>query len=571
MDDLIDIFASRVDKDKSFADKFKNCNANSDRVKLIRDKLKELSIAIVDRNAHRNALTNKNDEKSLEFRQSGHKWYSQGGRHFDALENYNESLCFAEINSENLSLSYASRAAVYYDWKLNPLCYENIQMAKNAGYPDRLKNELITLQTKCKKKLKRSKKGVRNLATFEPSLSFKAHEKVPFIADCLDIRKNKKYGRYIITNRDLFPGQIIAIEERFFAVLLPKLRYQRCANCLRENDLSLIPCRGCTGAMFCSQNCYDEAHKSFHQFECPIIDFIHETCNRTQLIALRSALYAFTSYDSIAELKEVLSNIENIEVTAFSCQYPTTCKKEQFLKILSFPTKQAERSTEELLAVAAVASALYDQLIERTMLKSLLPNDDDRNVLLELLFRFLQIARMYFHTLSLSNRQYGTPQGGVIGSTVLPFCSLINHSCSPNIIRISFGTKMVVFVLRNIRKGEQLFDNYGSHHFKDSLTYRQDDMQVNYLFTCDCPACTNNFPSNKNLPIVNIENEVTDMDTAKLLSGDAAYAVHRWKRFCDYLAKHDDQYPCVQLNLAQSHLREALHIMADNISISLKY
>lgn len=461
MDDLIDIFACRIEDDKSFADKFKNCATNSDRVKLVKNKLGEYSISIVGQNAQKNLLTKKHDGKSLEFRQSGHKWYSQNGKHFDALENYNESLCFAEESSENLGLSYASRAAVYYDWKLNKLCYENIQMAKNSGYPERLKNELITLQNKCKKKLKRSKKNLKSDTIFEPSLSFKPHDKVPFIANCLDIRRNKKYGRYIITNRNLSPGQIVAIEERYFAVLLPKLRYQRCANCLSENSLSLIPCRGCTGTMFCSQNCYDEAHKSFHQFECPIIDFIHETCNRTQLIAIRSTLCAFTCYDSINELKEVMSNIDNIEVTAFSCEYPTTSMKQQFLKILSFPTKQTDRSTEDLFGVAAVTSALFDQLMERTNLKLLLPNEDDQNLLIELLFRFLQIARMYFHTLSLSNRQYRSPQGGVIGSATFPFCSLINHSCSPNIMRIPFGTKIVVFVLRNIKKGDQLFDNYG--------------------------------------------------------------------------------------------------------------
>lgn len=461
MDDLIDIFANKIEDDKCFAEKFKNCSTNSDRVKLVKNIFKEYSISIVGQNAPAISSSNKHDGKSLEFRQSGHKWYSQEGKHFDALENYNESLCFAEENSENLSLSYASRAAVYYDWKLYQLCYTNIQMANKSGYPDRLKTELITLQTKCKKKLKKSKKNLKNITTFEPLLSFKSHDKVPFIASCLDIRRNKKYGRYIITNRNLSTGQIIAVEERYFAVLLPKLRYQRCANCLKENNLSLIPCRYCTGAMFCSQNCYDDAQKSFHRFECPIIDFIHETCNRTQLIALRSTMWAFECYDSIDELKQVMSNIDNIEVTAFSCEYPTKSKNEQFLKILSFPTKQSERSTMDLAGIAAVTAVLFDTLMERTNLKLLLPNEDDQNLLIELLFRFLQIARMYYHTLSLSNRQYRSPQGGVIGSATFPFCSLINHSCSPNIIRIPFGTKMVIFVLRNIKKGEQLFDNYG--------------------------------------------------------------------------------------------------------------
>lgn len=96
-------------------------------------------------------------------------------------------------------------------------------------------------------------------------------------------------------------------------------------------------------------------------------------------------------------------------------------------------------------------------------------------------------------------------------------------------------------------------------------------MLTNYLFTCDCVACTKNFPLHKNLSNDTIENGVTDVDTTKLLSGDAVYAVQRWKRFCEYLTKYDSKYPCTQMTIVQTHLREALHIMADNVSISLKY
>lgn len=125
--------------------------------------------------------------------------------------------------------------------------------------------------------------------------------------------------------------------------------------------------------------------------------------------------------------------------------------------------------------------------------------------------------------------------------------------------------------VRKLRHEKLRFFPFRSHHLSDSLTYRQEDMLINYLFTCDCFACANNFPSQKNLSNENIENGVTDTDTARLLSGDAVYAVQRWKRFCEYLSRYDSKYPCVQLNVAQCHLREALHIMADNISISLKY
>lgn len=52
-------------------------------------------------------------------------------------------------------------------------------------------------------------------------------------------------------------------------------------------------------------------------------------------------------------------------------------------------------------------------------------------------------------------------QSVCIGNGIFLFSSLFNHSCSHNVDRIIVDNKMVMWVQKPIKKGEQLFINYG--------------------------------------------------------------------------------------------------------------
>jgi hypothetical protein len=43
-----------------------------------------------------------------------------------------------------------------------------------------------------------------------------------------------------------------------------------------------------------------------------------------------------------------------------------------------------------------------------------------------------------------------------IGATALPFCSLINHSCNPNVSRITTKECTIIFALVPIEKDSQV-------------------------------------------------------------------------------------------------------------------
>lgn len=48
-----------------------------------------------------------------------------------------------------------------------------------------------------------------------------------------------------------------------------------------------------------------------------------------------------------------------------------------------------------------------------------------------------------------------------IGVGVFSFINLFNHSCYENVHRACHGSTIVLSALRSIKKGEQLFINYG--------------------------------------------------------------------------------------------------------------
>lgn len=197
-------------------------------------------------------ISEKSKERSDKLRAEGNKSYSQR-KFFDALMKYNESLCYAPQGNESLGHAYANKSAVYLEMKLFEKCLNSIEMAKNNFYPADSFKLLDQRREKCEAMMKLTReKPVDPWMFFK--LSYPPNKKYPSIAECLEVESNVKYGRYVIANRQLKIGDIVAVEQPFCSVLVeestfhdvPELNiYQRCTNCLKENALDLIPCENC--------------------------------------------------------------------------------------------------------------------------------------------------------------------------------------------------------------------------------------------------------------------------------------------------------------------------------------
>lgn len=162
-------------------------------------------------------------------------------KYFEALKFYNKSLCHAKPNSMDLVNGFASRSAVYFELKNYKNCLENIRLARIQSNFKKDIN-LDERESRCKEYSK-----IKDIIDSEDifKLSYAPHPQISFIVDCLELSENDKFGRFIKTNRDLRPGDIIAVEEPLLRFTDFKAmdfhKYHRCFNCFKSNKLNLLP------------------------------------------------------------------------------------------------------------------------------------------------------------------------------------------------------------------------------------------------------------------------------------------------------------------------------------------
>jgi SET and MYND domain-containing protein 4 len=193
----------------------------------------------------------KKESKFMKYKELGNNCFSKKD-YREAAILYNKALCHATSNLQ-LSLLYANRSAVYLEVKKFKECLENIQLAKNSGYPQEKMAKLIAREVNCKTKLL-IHQNEEKLSKVEEAvkkffkLSYKSHPTIPHIIDGIELRRSEEFGRHLITTRDLKAGDMIAIEEPFLKYLESGhvARFERCANCLRQNNFNLIPCNKCS-------------------------------------------------------------------------------------------------------------------------------------------------------------------------------------------------------------------------------------------------------------------------------------------------------------------------------------
>lgn len=416
----------------------------------------------------------KNSEKSAKYRTEGNKHYAKKTPQqlLIALKLYNQSICFAPNGSEDLSIGYANRSAVYFDLKLFDVCIQNIELSRNtAAFPARLIDKLRNRERHCKRWMTKN----QDSDILVPTLSYPPHNTVPFIANCLELRKSWQYGRYLIANQDLTVGQIIAIEQPFSTSVSLQQQYERCENCLMECSRSLLPCQMCTAVMFCSEQCREEAMNRFHRFECPVIDLINNELESIEKLSVRITLCAVSTFGSVDAFRRFTQMAMYQDNNVFNMDYREIPPIYQYGPIYSMQRAPETESAKlnlgmvmgrlvidsrepELIANFDVVQFLWDVTVHHFMSARLNAH------------RFYDIADMMAGTTKVSNSQIsqdditiGTYSQEVYDMTIgiFPFTSLLNHACIPNVMVTPSGNNMLVTVVRPIRAGEQVFVCYG--------------------------------------------------------------------------------------------------------------
>ena len=242
---------------------------------------------------------------------------------------------------------------------------------------------------------------------------------------------------------------------------------------------------------FCSTLCRDEACQSYHQTECGLTDFL----NRANVG--NSGLLAFRTVSKVplhkleAVLQQPVPNAADFAETF----YDST----DYSSIYHLITNTNLRSVADLFKRAVMA--VYLAFVWKFSRGS----ESDWHTVAAVLLQHLQNFPCNVHAIS----QLRIPAGGPhvahdacimqahlsdVGAAAFACLSLINHSCDPNVVRYYYGDLATVTVIRLIRQGEEIFDNYGYHYAVHELAERKEAFRNQYYFDCSCLACCNRWP-----------------------------------------------------------------------------
>jgi SET and MYND domain-containing protein 4 len=163
----------------------------------------------------------------------------------EALVSFNQCLRFAANDSQVSAQAFAGRAKVYFEVNQFEMCSDNIQRAISGCVLEEKCKSYKKLQKECDESLENIFLSSKDIKSFF-KLSQPVNKKIPFVSECLEVLEDDVYGRFIATNKDLKPGDVVVLEEPFYKVLDPQLRNARCAICLQQNMLNLIPCTKCS-------------------------------------------------------------------------------------------------------------------------------------------------------------------------------------------------------------------------------------------------------------------------------------------------------------------------------------
>lgn len=133
-------------------------------------------------------------------REEGNKLFASR-QLFKALESYNKSLLVADPQTEREAIfhAYANRSAVYITAKEYVLCLENIDLARKYGNPPSTISVLDERENRCRSEMAVGKPNEEPWSFFK--LSHAANVTIPFIANCLELKRSAQFGRHIVTTK----------------------------------------------------------------------------------------------------------------------------------------------------------------------------------------------------------------------------------------------------------------------------------------------------------------------------------------------------------------------------------
>ncbi|XP_049876054.1 SET and MYND domain-containing protein 4-like [Pectinophora gossypiella] len=504
---------------------------------------------------------------------------------YRALQYYNLALLHAPLKSECYCLALSNRSAVFLSLKKYKECLQDIKEIQTMEYPEKLKDKMLKRQTTCEEYFAKENEFIHesNDETTQKILKLEGPRdpRFPCASTKLEVVFSEEMGRHVIAREDIKVGEILVQEDPYFTLLLKSQFLFSCSYCL-SRDLNLLPCTKCCLSLYCSEECRKKAWVEYHAVECYLMaTLVQMDFTKLELLALRTVIKARNDHSDweglLDTIKEAERNMNNEYRGHVKVDGEWVYDSQYYPSIHTLASNIEKRSISDIFQKAVTAAVFLHFLITNT--DFLKPDNKSQeeavlNCVAGTLLLHIMTSPTNMHGLSTNIQTWDGNyiEEMSIASAPYAYHSLLNHSCAPNVVRFSKlrTGQMTLYALRPIKKGMQLFDNYGSHHALQDRQSRQEALRFQYKFTCLCEACVNNWPTYlqmtrcRNVPanILRTKDKILDADAIdELQKGDQGTALKLYKPLCELIEALEPYAPCGELADCQESVKQCLTIL----------
>jgi hypothetical protein len=448
----------------------------------------------------------------------------------------------------------------------------NIQLARDNNYPKSKLGKLTEREQRCLNKIRAGKSKEDGFQKHEDAKkvllgeTLPANEKFPFyVANCLYLDKSDEFGYHIRTKEDLNVGTIVAAERHLVSSMIEDRSYERCDHCKSRGLLNLLPCDSCVRAMYCSEKCRQEAFECYHMHTCGSDDIFSE--NSTCMLKL--FCFGLNCFDNPTEFGKFLEEVGKSRVTAWDMDFRGLSQKEVNKKLFQAANSVKQdksvilsQTEDKLKDYAEYIAFITGLLFNFLKFKDVLVTEEQRDILRN--FAYWQYLIQNDHFIFCGwNRPTESSFYSLLGMGSLTLTYYFNHSCAPNIYQFYDDSKVHFIVLRPIKKGEQLFIEYGMKNFLTAaFNERQEYLNINH-FKCKCEACVNpeEYPLAEHLQMKDFRTlaQYYNLPRRKiLLECDLDTTLKHYGSICRYLNESDQYYPSEETYRLQTLFKKCI-------------
>lgn len=487
----------------------------------------------------------KSFKESKLMRELGNKSFKDG-KFMDALTQYTQSIRYApypnsDARDDSLALAFANRSAALYSLTRYRPCLLDIDLAMKYGYPEANMFKLLIRKVKClhilsvwTNDVEQIKDRLRNLLKNRDTKEFvkieiqamfdfleqtqpedmdkdeldivdetmmklsNVSKSLTQAADCVEMSYDNAKGRYLITNRDVSFGRLLVAEEPYVCNLAPHKRDHYCYNCFGRLHSSGLGCMKCTQVLYCSEECL-EAKSDTHSYECDGFLDYQEDLGISYLIAhimfkIDFNLNCIPVHTKKTADKKSLDDVLNISPG----DWPDLVYKNNYASVLSLMDHLEDYEYDELFGFILTASYLMTAFVDKFSCQIPTLNEKDAQLvtgsiilkhLLQLQTNLISIVDQNLKGLTSVGSSLNDVQEKPIGVGIYPTISLLNHSCSPNILSLFHRNRFIARAAKSLECGTEINYCYGPSVARMSKKDRQRNLKEQYFFTCDCECC----------------------------------------------------------------------------------